>query len=274
MDLAHGQALVGRTDVRAGAYEDLSRAHVVVVAAGVNQRPGESRIKLLERNLDVFADIASALDRHAPSSVLLVATNPVDILTHALQELSSRPHSSIVGTGTLLDTARLRAALGRRYEVSPKSVHAQILGEHGDSAVPVWSSAAIGGLLLRERTVLGKTLDEDARRALFDEARGAAAEIIERKGYTSLGIGIVIARLVERILSDQRTVVPVSVRAHGEYELGDVCLSLPAVVGASGAESTIPPELDDDELSALRRSAAALTENRRGVVLRPACTRR
>lgn len=159
MDLAHGQALVGRVEVRAGDYADLANAQVVVVAAGVNQRPGESRLDLHARNLAVFCDVAAGLDRHAPGAILIVATNPVDLLTYELQEMSRRPHRSILGTGTLLDTARLRASLGVLYDVSPKSVHAYILGEHGDSEVPLWSGATIGGLPIRSRTIRGRSFD-------------------------------------------------------------------------------------------------------------------
>jgi L-lactate dehydrogenase len=262
MDLAHGQALVGRIDVRAGGYADLTDAQVVVIAAGVNQAPGESRLALHGRNRAVFREVAAALDQYAPGAVLLVATNPVDLLTHEMQELSRRPRSSIIGTGTLLDTARLRAGLGARYGVSPRSVHAYILGEHGDSEVAIWSNATIGGLPFWERTVRGRPFDAAAMQALFEEVRSSANRIIERKGYTNLAIGLVIAHLADAILSDQKAVLPVSVRVDGQYGIRDVCLSLPAVIGIGGVDEIIAPDLSQEEQDALRRSAEVLIEQR------------
>lgn len=265
MDLMHGQSLVGRVTVRAGGYEDLADAQVVLLSAGVPQRPGETRLDLLNRNAEVFREIAEALDRHAPGAILVIATNPVDILTWVMQELTSRPATRVIGTGTMLDTARFRALLGGHYEVDPRSVHAYILGEHGDSEVPLWSSATIGGQPILDRTVLGRPWDRAAMDALFDHVRRAAYAIIERKGYTNLAIGVVLAQLVEAILGDQRSVLPVSVRLDGEYGLGNVCLSIPCIIGIEGVEGRVLPELDETELLGLERSAAVLRERMEGI---------
>lgn len=267
MDLMHGQALVGRVTVRAGSYEDLADAQVVLITAGAAQHPGETRLDLLNRNADILREIAAGLDRHAPGAILVVATNPVDILTWMLQELSSRPHGRVLGTGTTLDTARFRSLLAQHYGVDPRSVHAYIVGEHGDSEVPLWSSATIGGLPLRDRTVLGRPFDREAMDALFDSARRAAYEIIARKGYTNLAIGTVLAHLVEAILGDQKSVLPVSVRLQGEYGIEEVCLSIPCVVGIDGMEGRVPLEITPEELEGLRRSAAVLRERMEGVRL-------
>jgi L-lactate dehydrogenase len=265
MDLMHGQSLVGRATVRAGSYEDLADAQVVLISAGVAQQPGETRLDLLNRNAEVFREIAVALDRHAPGAILVIATNPVDILTWVMQELSSRPAARVIGTGTMLDTARFRALLGAHYGVDPRSVHAYILGEHGDSEVPLWSSASIGGQAIEDRTVLGRTWDREEMDTLFDQVRRAAYAIIDRKGYTNLAIGVVLAQLVEALLEDQKSVLPVSVRLDGEYGIGNVCLSIPCVVGIEGVEGRVLPGVDARELAGLMHSAEVLRERMVGI---------
>lgn len=265
MDLMHGQSLVGRATVRAGSYEDLADAQVVLISAGVAQHPGETRLDLLNRNADVFREIAVELDRHAPGAILVIATNPVDILTWVMQELSSRPATRVIGTGTMLDTARFRALLGSHYGVDPRSVHAYILGEHGDSEVPLWSSASIGGQAIEERTVLGRSWDREVMDALFDRVRRAAYAIIDRKGYTNLAIGVVLAQLVEALLEDQKSVLPVSVRLDGEYGIGNVCLSIPCIVGIEGVEGRVLPGVDERELAGLMHSAEVLRERMVGI---------
>lgn len=265
MDLMHGQSLVGRATVRAGTYEDLAEAQVVLISAGVGQKPGETRLDLLNRNADVFREIAEQLDRHAPGAILIIATNPVDILTWVMQELSSRPDTRVIGTGTMLDTARFRALLGQHYGVDPRSVHAYILGEHGDSEVPLWSSASIGGQPILDRTVLGRSWNTAEMDALFDRVRRAAYAIIDRKGYTNLAIGVVLAQLVDAILGDQKSVLPVSVRLDGEYGIGNVCLSIPCIVGIEGVEGRVLPGVDARELSGLMHSAEVLRERMVGI---------
>jgi L-lactate dehydrogenase len=260
LDLMHGQTFAGPTRVRVGDYADLSEAQVIVMAAGVGQRPGETRLDLMERNVAVFRAILTELDRHAPTALLVIATNPVDVLTYVAQELSTRPPQRILGTGTMLDTARFRSLLGEHYGVDPRSVHAYILGEHGDTEFPVWSDARIGGLRLVGNTINGRPYDRPALDAIFERTRRSAYDIIERKGYTNLAIGLVIARLVQTILDGQHSVLPVSVRLQGEYGISGVCLSLPAIVSENGLETSILPELDDAELAAMHHSANVLRE--------------
>lgn len=257
MDLMHGQAFVGRVRVQAGEAADLGGCRVVVVCAGVGQRPGETRLDLMGRNVDVFRSVAADLDRHAPDAVVVVATNPVDVLTYVLQELSSRPADRIIGTGTSLDSSRLRALVAEHLAVDPRSVHGYVLGEHGDSEVAVWSSATIGGAPL-----LGELGGSDEAHVVLDDiaeqVRRAAADIIDRKGFTNTAIGLVLANIVHSIVDDQRTVLPVSVRLAGELGIDDVCLSVPCIVGADGVSTRMLPPLDDDELAALRASAGIL----------------
>jgi L-lactate dehydrogenase len=268
MDLMHAQTLVGRLTVRAGTYADLATAQVVAISAGVGQKPGESRLALLNRNAAIFRDIAQHLDQHTPDAILIIATNPVDIMTYVMQHLSRRPPHHIIGTGTMLDTTRFRALLGEYYGVSPRSVHAYILGEHGDSEVPIWSNASIGGVPLLNHTVVGKPFDRATMEKLFKQVQHAAYDIIERKGYTNTAIGLVITRLMEAILEDQKSVLPVSVRLAGEYDLADVCLSLPCIVGIDGIEARVLPELNAEELEGLRRSATILQANLKELELR------
>ena len=263
MDLMHGQQLVGGITCRAVEYAALSNAQIIVLSAGASQQsPDETRLGLLQRNADIFREIIIQLDKHAPNAILVVATNPVDVLTYICQELSSRPNRRILGTGTLLDTARFRALLGRHYGVDPRSVHAYILGEHGDSEVPIWSNATIGGQKIRGETVLGKEWEEAAMQSIFEQARDAAYEIIDRKGHTDTAIGLVIARIVRAVLEDQQNVLPVSTRPDGAYGIDDVCLSVPCVVGLEGMEKRVDPGLSDEERQALRDSAQALRDSR------------
>lgn len=262
MDLMHGQLLVGNVTVRAGDYEDLKDTQVVVVTAGVGQSSAsESRLELLNRNTEVFRSIIGELDKYAPSAILIIATNPVDILTYVSQKLSKRRPERIIGTGTLLDTARFRALIGRYYDVDPQSVHAYILGEHGDSEVPIWSQANIGGKPIKDTVVMGKHFDQKAMDSIFDEAKNAAYKIIDLKGHTNSAIGVVIARIVKGILEDEKSVIPVSVYWQGEYGIEDVCMSLQGVVGIEGVKNRILPELADNEVKGLRKSAGILKES-------------
>lgn len=263
MDLMHGQVLVGSMTARAASeYAAFAAAQVIVISAGASQQsPDETRLDLLSRNAAIFRDIIGQLDEHAPEAILIVATNPVDALTYVAQEASRRPPERILGTGTLLDSARFRALLGRHYGVDPRSVHAYILGEHGDSEVPIWSSARVGGRPLVDHDVLGTPFDTGALHALFEEARDAAYEIIQRKGHTDAAIGVVIARLVRAILGDERSVLPVSMRPGGAYGIEDVCLSLPCVIGLDGAQGHVLPDLTEGEAEKLRASAAVLHES-------------
>jgi L-lactate dehydrogenase len=268
MDLMHGQMLVGNVTARAGNYADMADAQLIVISAGASQKsPDETRLELLERNVRIFEQIVAQLDEHAPNAMLVVATNPVDVLTYVTQELSERPAERIIGTGTLLDTARFRALLGRHYGVDPRSVHAYILGEHGDSEVPIWSNATIGNQRIKEGPINGIAFDEAAMRQLFENARDAAYQIIKRKGHTDTAIGVVIARIVRAVVEDQRSVLPVSVRADGAYGIHDVCLSLPAVVGRHGIAGRVTPRLSATEHEGLQASATVLKESRQGVAV-------
>jgi L-lactate dehydrogenase len=197
----------------------------------------------------------------------VIASNPVDVLTWMMQELSARPDARVIGTGTMLDTSRFRTLLGGWYDVDPRSVHGYILGEHGDSEFAAWSTVTIGGMRAVNSEVLGRPWDADAMQALFVEVRDAAYGIIRGKGYTNLAIGLVISRLVEIVLQDRRSVQPVSVRLHGEYGLSEVCISVPCRVGQGGVGALVELPLPPVEQAALEASAAVMKRSIAGVAL-------
>jgi len=254
MDLAHGAAFYPTARVRAAALQELNTADAIVIAAGRNSTATQSRLDLLRENAGLARELGQAFRDYR--GVVVMVTNPVDVLTHVFQKASGLPPERVIGTGTMLDTARLRQRLGGELDLNPRSIHAQVVGEHGDSEVVVWSSAQVGGTLLREWP--GWTPEHEER--LTKEVRTAAYEIIRRKGATNHAIGLVTASLLQSILRDERRVLTVS-RVQGETAcVGEVALSLPAVVGADGAALVIQPQLDSAERSALERSANTLAQ--------------
>ncbi|MDJ0906287.1 MAG: L-lactate dehydrogenase [Woeseiaceae bacterium] len=260
LDLMHGQAYVGRIIVQAGDYSDLAGCQIVVVTAGASQKPGESRLDLLNRNAKIFRSIAEGLDKYAPDAIVVVASNPVDVLTIIMQRLSARPHHRVIGTGTMLDTTRFRSLLGEYYSVSPRSVHGYILGEHGDSEFAAWSTLTIGGKSPVRSAILGIPWNDEDMDNLVARVRNSAYEIIEAKGYTNWAIGMVISTLVGIILDNRRSIEPVSSLLTGQYGISDVCLSVPTLVGADGVCRQISLNLEQGELAALEESAALLQE--------------
>ncbi|WRP14195.1 L-lactate dehydrogenase [Geochorda subterranea] len=259
MDLNHGIPLAAPLSIRAGDYPDLAGADLVIVAAGVAQKPGETRLQLLQRNATIMAEVTRQVVRHAPGCILLVVTNPVDVLSYVAYKCSGLPASRVIGSGTLLDTARLRFLLGQHFGVDPRSVHAYVIGEHGDSELVAWSLAHIAGVRLAE---LGPTWEQavhdGALQRIFEEVRGAAYEIIRRKGATYYAVALAVARLVESILQDQRSVLTISTYVEEWQGIRDIYLGMPCVVGWSGVERMVDLPLAPDELEALRRSAELL----------------
>lgn len=252
MDLAHGASFYPTARVRAATVEEMFDADAVIVAAGKGGGPDDSRLDLLRVNAAIVGEIAAKL--RGMRGLLVIVTNPVDILTQVAAEASGLPYSRVIGTGTMLDTARLRATLGRTLDIEPRSIHAQIIGEHGDSEVVLWSNARLGGLPLRSWP--GWTREKE--RAIAEEVRTAAYEIIARKGATNHAIGLVTAALLHWTLSGARRIVTVSRVQEGAAGLRDVAISLPTVVGAEGAVEVIEPEMDASERSALESSAEVL----------------
>ncbi len=267
-DIIHATPFAYPLQVRAGDYGRLDGAAVVILSAGVGQRPGETRIQLLDRNAAVFQDIIPRVLAVAPDAVLLVATNPVDIMTQIATAVSGLPPERVVGSGTILDTARFRTLLGEHLDVSPRSVQAYVIGEHGDTEVLVWSGAEAGGIPVRAFAAQMRMALTDSEMARIDDGvRRAAYRIIEGKGATYYGIGAGLARITQSILSDFRTVMTVSIVNPDIEGVPDVALSLPRIVGAGGVCETLDPGLDAAERAALRRSAEALKEASAGVAV-------
>src|SRR6187401_1251472 len=263
-DIHHAVPFAHPLTVRAGDYGDLVGAQVVVIAGGVAQKPGETRLQLLQRNAEVFRQIVPSVLRAAPDAVLLVVTNPVDIMTHLAAQFAAEfgvPHTRVFGSGTTLDTARFRALLGRHFGVDPHHVHAYVLGEHGDSEVLAWSQATIAGLSLDDfAKVQGRPLTDLDRKRIDEQVRRAAYSIIAGKGATYFGIGSAVARIVDVLLHDQRAILTICSRITGVPDCDGVTLALPHIVGGAGALTTIPLALDAMERERLTRSANILRE--------------
>jgi L-lactate dehydrogenase len=259
MDLNHTVPFAQQTRVWAGDYADCTGAAITVITAGAAQRPGESRLDLLQRNVAIFEQIVPAVARANPGGIIVVATNPVDVMTWVALRLSGLPARHVIGSGTILDTARFRYLLSQHLGVDARSVHAHIIGEHGDSEVPVWSLANVAGVRLPSYCAArGITLDEATRERIFVQTRDAAYAIIERKGATYYAIAGGLVRICEAILRDQATVLSVSSLIEGVQGLDGVCLSLPSVVARDGIEHILPLDLSPDERDALHASAAIL----------------
>lgn len=254
MDLAHGVPFVRNVQVWAGDYNDVRSADITVITAGANQKPGETRLDLVKRNLAILRDIVGKIVDGGNNGIIVVVANPVDVLSYAAWKLSGWPAARVIGSGTILDTARFRHHIGRHFGVDPRSVHAYIVGEHGDSEVALWSSANIGNVPLNQF----EAYDEAALAHIFEETRTAAYEIIQRKRATYYAIGLGVTRLVEAILHDQHSVLSVSTLLQGEYGVEDVYLSLPCVVGAGGVLARLSPPINDDEIAGLHASAGVL----------------
>ena len=260
-DIAHAVPFARAAQVRPGGYAALAGAGVVVLAAGVAQRPGETRLQLLERNAAVFASVIPSVLAAAPDAILLVATNPLDVMTQIATRISGLPPARVIGSGTILDTARFRALLADRLGVTPKSVHAHVVGEHGDSEVLLWSGATVACLPVdRCAERLKRPLTAEDRAAIDEGVRRAAYRIIDGKGHTAFGIGGGLSRIVAAIAGDERAVLTCSILNDDVLGVPDVALSLPRVIGAGGVLETVMPDLSDEEAAALKRSAEVLKE--------------
>ncbi len=261
-DLLHAVPFAHPIAVRAGGYADLAGCAVVVITAGVSQKPGETRLDLQSRNAGIMTQVVEQTAAVAPGAVLVIASNPLDVMTYLATQTAAKagiPSSRVIGTGTMLDTARFRALLARAVGVDARHVHAWVLGEHGDSEVLTWSLATIGGIPLEEYCRLRSLEVCDSDRAEIEEqVRHAAYHIIEGKGATYYGVGSAIAQLVEVILRDQRSILTVSALHDEIAGVRDVCLSLPHLVGGEGIIATLPPTLSADESRGLQRSAQIL----------------
>lgn len=261
MDLSHAVPLSSPVRIWNGEYADCAGANIIVITAGASQRPGETRLDLLKRNTAIFRQILPQVLEYNRSAILLIATNPVDVLSYASWKLSGLDAARVIGSGTVLDTARFRSLISTRFNLDARNVHAFIIGEHGDSEVAVWSSANIAGVPMQDYCrQIGNEICGDDRQRITDEVRNAAYEIIKRKGATYYAVGMGLARIVESILRDQNSVLSISSLVPGLYGIEDVYLSLPTVLGQNGVERVLELNLDDSEMADLLHSAAVMRQ--------------
>jgi len=268
MDLNHAVPLTHSTAIRAGDLADCAGAAITVITAGSAQKPGETRLDLVKRNYAIFQSIIPQIVKANPDGMLLIASNPLDILSYAAMKLSGLPSSRVIGSGTILDTARFRYMLSQHAGVDPRSVHAYIIGEHGDSEVPVWSLANIAGMSLTDYCKINcESFEPQVYDKIFENTRDAAYHIIERKGATFYGIGMGLVRIVEAILRGQNTVLSVSTLIHDYYGIDDVYLSLPCVIGREGVQKFMRLPLNEKEIEGLQHSAGILKDTLRSIGL-------
>lgn len=268
MDMSHGLPFTRPMKIYAGDYPDLAGCALIVITAGANQKPGETRLDLVKRNVSILKSIIDPLMQVNREAILLIVSNPVDILTWAAQKLSGLPNSQVMGSGTVLDTGRLKYLLGEHLNVDSRSVHAVIVGEHGDSELAVWSGANVSGVDLDHFCELcGKCDYRENMERIYRDVRDSAYEIIEKKGATYYGIAAAVTRIAQSIVRDEHSVLPVSTNLHGLYGVDDLCMSVPAVVGRGGVEKVLEIELSDAERQAFQHSAQTLGEIAQGLEL-------
>ena len=266
MDLNHCLALAQPMDISSGGYETCRDADVVVITAGAAQKPGETRLDLTRKNVGVVKSIVADVMAHNSNPLFLVVSNPVDVLSYVVFRESGLPAHRVIGSGTLLDSSRFRFLLSDHCGLDPRSIHAYVAGEHGDSEVLLWSQVHVAGVRLNEYCpVCTRECTPDFRNSIQDQVRRAAYEIIALKGATYWAIGLVVQRIVAALESDQKSVLTVSTLADGQYGIRDVYLSLPSVIGRDGVGQVIAGPLGDDETSALQKSAEVLNENLRSL---------
>ena len=259
LDISHGLPFAKPMNIYAGDYADLADASIVIVTAGAAQKPGETRLDLVKKNVGIFKSIIPQIAAVNQDCILLIVANPVDVLTYAALKLSGFPKERVIGSGTVLDSARFQQMLGEHLTVDSRSINAFIIGEHGDSEIAAWSSANIAGVPIHRVCEMRGFTDHDYEtRRIADAVKNSAYEIIEKKGATYYGIGMSVTRICEAIIRNELSILPVSTLMTGQFGLDGVCLSMPAFVGAHGVDTLLPFTLDVNELLLLQKSASTL----------------
>ena len=259
LDISHGVPFAKPIKIYAGDYDDIKDASLIIVTAGANQKPGETRLDLVKKNISIFKSIIPEIKKRDFNGVLLIVANPVDILTTVAQKLSGLPENKVIGSGTVLDTARLKYELGNHLNVDSRSVHAFIIGEHGDSEIAAWSSANVSGIPLNKFCEMrGYCNHEDNMQKIADSVKNSAYEIIERKKATYFGVAMAVKRICEAIIRDEKSILPISSMMYGQYGIEGISLSMPAIVGKDGVETLVPIQLNKEETEKLQQSAKTL----------------
>lgn len=259
LDISHGVPFAKPMNIYAGDYDDIADAAVIVITAGANQKPGETRLDLVRKNIDVYKKIIPEIAKRDCGGILLIVSNPVDILTYTAMKLSGFTENRVIGSGTVLDTARLKQSVSKHLEVDSRSVHAFIIGEHGDSEIAAWSSANVSGIALDKFCEMrGHYNHEESTAQIAESVKNSAYEIIAKKRATYYGIAMSVKRICEAIIRNEKSILPVSSMMHGEYGIEDVVLSMPSIVGKFGVENRVSISLNDSEIADLQKSAETL----------------
>ena len=258
-DIAHGVPFAGQMKIYAGNYDDVADAAIIIVTAGANQKPDETRLDLVHKNVAIYKSIIPEIASRDYQGILLIVSNPVDILTYTAIKLSGLPENRVIGSGTVLDTARLKYALGEHLSVDSRSVHSFIIGEHGDSEIAAWSSTNVSGIPLNDFCEMrGHFNHEASMEEIANQVKNSAYEIIAKKHATYYGIAMSVKRICECIMRDEKSILPISTIMHGEYGIENIALSMPAIVGVNGVETHVPISLNEEEAQKLKESADAL----------------
>lgn len=259
LDISHGLPFARPMKIYAGDYDDIVDAAIIIVTAGANQKPDETRLDLVQKNVGIFKSIIPEIAKRNCGGILLIVSNPVDILTYTALKLSGFPENRVLGSGTVLDTARLKYNLGEHLNVDSRSVHAFIIGEHGDSELAAWSSATVSGVPINTFCEMrGHFNHDEATERIAENVKNSAYEIIAKKKATYFGVAMAVRRICEATIRDEKSILPVSNLMHGEFGISDISLSMPAIVGAHGVENRIPITLDEEETEKLQSSAGTL----------------
>ena len=261
LDISHGVPFAKPIKIYTGDYDDIKDASLVIITAGANQKPGETRLDLVKKNISIFKSIIPEIKKRAFNGVLLIVANPVDILTTVALKLSGLPENKVIGSGTVLDTARLKYELGNHLNVDSRSVHAFIIGEHGDSEIAAWSSANVSGIPLHKFCEMrGHFNHEEAMERIAESVKNSAYEIIEKKKATYFGVAMAVKRICEAIVRDEKSILPISSMMKGDFGINGISLSMPAIVGKDGVECLVPIQLNEEEISKLQKSAKTLSD--------------
>ena len=261
LDISHGVPFAKPIKIYAGDYDDIKDASLIIVSAGANQKPGETRLDLVKKNISIFKSIIPEIKKRDFNGILLIVANPVDILTTAAQKLSGLPENKVIGSGTVLDTARLKYELGNHLNVDSRSVHAFIIGEHGDSEIAAWSSANVSGIPLNKFCEMrGHFNHAEAMKKIAQNVKNSAYEIIEKKRATYYGVAMAVKRICEAIIRDEKSILPISSLMRGDFGIEGISLSMPAIIGKDGVECLVPIQLNEEEISKLQKSAKTLQD--------------
>ena len=261
MDLTQGRVFVSPVKVIAGDYPDTEDSDIVIITAGLAQKPGETRIDLVNRNIEIYKTLIPNIVKYNPNSILLVVSNPVDILSKITYELSGFPRERVIGSGTVLDTARFQSMLADKFNVDARNIHANIIGEHGDSEIATWSLATIAGLTIDQYCDnMNIEFTSETQDAITEDVKRAAYKIINRKGYTNYAVALAVTHICKAILRDEKSILTVSALQSGKYGIDDVYLSVPTIVGRKGVIDVVEVPYSSDEIHALRESADILKD--------------